>query len=189
MEGQAKDELSKMSTEQILEKHIYSARPMKYGTLYLKQEIKKMAKVMQDDLEDENTVDDTDEIEGAAEENAEPVIATKGRGRPKGSGGVKSTTAFHGVVLTKRGVPKRVIVTHVMGKNVRVVSQSNPQMEPVRILINSVRHFEEDIFEQLQERGTKIEGAIDQNFGLFNQLKPLNAPKRIAANTDPLDDL
>lgn len=144
----------------------------------------KMARVADPDDVEEGTEEGTEETT----ENDEPVDKVK-RGRPKGSGGVKNTTAFHGIVLTKRGIPKRVIVTHVMGKNVRVVSASNPDMEPKRILINSVRHFDSDVFDQLQERGNKIDGAIDQNFGLFNQLKPLNAPKRVAASTDPLDDL
>lgn len=156
---------------------------------YYERKISKMAKVLENDPDDLDEVE-PDEAEDDNDEAEDSDTPAKKRGRPKGSGVKSKTTAFHGIVLTKRGVPKRIIVTHVMGKNVRAVSASNPDMDPVRLQINNVRHFDEDIYNTLVSRGEKIVGAIDQNFGLFNQLKPLNAPKRIGVkSSDPADDL
>lgn len=136
-------------------------------------------------------MDDLDEVEPDDNDIEETPVVRKA-GRPKGSGnsGAK-TTAFHGITLTKRGIPKRIIVTHVMGKNVRAVSAKNQNMDPITLTISSVRHFDEDTFEQLEARGEKINAAVDQNFGLFNQLKALNSPKRGASlkNVDPAEAL
>lgn len=143
-------------------------------------------------------VDDLDEVEpdeGTEDNNEVSEPVKRGPGRPKGSGTgtTKSTktSAFHAITLTKRGIPKRIIVTHVMGKYVRAVSASNQNMEPVRLLISNVRHFDEDTFENLNSRGEKINNAVDQNFGLFNQLKALNAPKRGPSLkvSDPAEEL
>lgn len=150
---------------------------------------KKMAKNVEVDDLDETEPDMEEEDTEDTEEEDTPVTEKRGRGRPKGSG-FKKTSQFHAITLTKRGIPKRIIVTHVMGKNVRAVSAKNPDMDPVRLLITNVRYFDEDTFAQLESRAEKINNAIDQNFGLFNQLKPLNAPKRIGIKSiDPADDL
>lgn len=140
--------------------------------------------------------DDLDEVEPddieEETEDTEETPVKRGPGRPKGS---KSTTPsnptknFHAIVMSKRGAPKHVIVTHVMGKNCRVVSASNPNMDAIRVPVGNVAHYNEEVFEQLTERYNKIANAVDANFGLFKQLKPVNAPKRVAKVVDPIEDL
>lgn len=147
----------------------------------------KMAKPELDDLDEQEP---TDEVE--TDNDTTETQVKRGPGRPKGSTNAKSNTPtknFHAIILTKRGEPKHIIVTHAMGKNVRAISANNTEMDPVRLPVGNVYHYDEEAFNQMSARYDKIKALMDQNFGIQKQLKPVNAPKRVARIVDPVEEL
>lgn len=154
----------------------------------------------EDEEDNEESDEEEDDSEGEeeededAEEESEDVEEDgpkKSRGRPKGSKnkpepeGKKSV----GIVLLKSGVPKKVSILKVMGKNVKVTKPGKHDFPPVRVPITDVRLYSKEAYEALEELSTKIQALRDKQLGIFAKLGNLTARKGVAKKTNLLEEL
>lgn len=151
----------------------------------------------EEETEEEEESEDEEESDEEEEEEAdedEPAAKPekRGRGRPKGT--AKSSNLKKGKLLgivLVNGLPKRVQIIKVMGRNVRAtkVGEKNPEDNNLRIPISDVFEYEEAIFEKMQDRAEKIKRLIDANISdATNRLRPISAPRKMARKGNPLED-
>lgn len=152
--------------------------------------------VEEDDDEEEEEEDSDDE----EEEDEAPVkskkVVKRGRGRPANSPNktpsVRSKVGKLGIIL-RNGIPKRVQIVKVMGKNVKVCKpgtkpDTDGSMPGVRIPITEVYMFEDSVFEKMSANAEKMTAISDKNYALLKTLQPVVSGSKAAGKRDPLED-
>jgi len=143
---------------------------------------------------DEETDGEEEAEDGEEDEDEKP--AKRKAGRPKGSGAGKDTRQdtikkgkLIGVVL-RGGIPKRVQIIKVMGRNVKATKVGEKDVtKSLRIPISDVFEYEEAIYEKMQLRAEKIQRLIDANISdATNRLRPIAAPRTSVRTGDPMQD-
>lgn len=150
----------------------------------------------EEDEEEESEEEDEDDEEEKSEEESEEdegekVSKKKGKaGRPAGSKGKKSESVEgkQGIILLRTGVPKRVDILKVMGKNVKVRKPGDKAAPVIRIPITEVRLNDDEAFEKMEGIAEKITQLIDKNMGTYSKLMTV-AARKSQQKRNPIEDL
>lgn len=157
----------------------------------------------EDEEDDEEAEDDSEDDEDEEDENDEeeeeekPVKkAKRGRGRPAGvpnkKGKLANKSGKLGLIL-RNGIPKKVQIVKVMGKNVKICKPgTKPNAEGdipgVRYPITEVYMFDSDVFDKMTANAEKMTAISDKNYALLKTLQPVVSNKPAAGKRDPLED-
>lgn len=143
----------------------------------------------EEDEEEESEEEDEDEEEESEEEDGEEK-PKKGRGRPAGTKNkpVDKAEGKQGIILLRTGVPKRVDILKVMGKNVKVRKPGDKAAPVIRIPITEVRLNDDEAFEKMEGIAEKITQLIDKNMGTYSKLMTV-AARKSQQKRNPIEDL
>lgn len=149
----------------------------------------------EEDEEEESEEEDEDEEEEKSEEENEGEEEDKPKkkgkaGRPAGSKGKKSESVEgkQGIILLRTGVPKRVDIIKVMGKNVKVRKPGDKTAPVIRVPITEVRLNDDEAFEKMEGIAEKITQLIDKNVGTYSKLMTV-AARKSQQKRNPIEDL
>lgn len=152
----------------------------------------------EDDSEDEDVEEEEEESEEDDEEEEAPVKSSKkkrGRGRPPGTknkkGQLANKTGKLGIIL-RNGIPKRVQIVKVMGKNVKICKpgskpNADGEIPGVRYPITEVYMFDDEVFEKMGANAERMSTFSDKNYALLKTLQPVVSNK-VVGKRDPLED-
>lgn len=142
----------------------------------------------EDDSEGDNDSDDEEEeTEDSDDDETEEEEKPRRRGRPKGAKSKNTKERSTGIIL-RQGLPKKVKIVRVMGKNVKVGKYgSSDDSVTVRIPVSDVYIYDDDVYNKMVANGEKITALRDKNFALLKNLQPVISAKKVG-KVDPLSD-
>lgn len=142
-----------------------------------------------EDTEGEEAEEDEDAGENEPEDEDEDEDKQKKVAKGKVNGKAKTKGRLIGIVL-RDGIPKRVQIVKVMGRNVKATKVGEKdESKALRIPISDVFEYDEAVYDKMMIRAEKIIRLKEANVSdATNRLKSIAAPRSMVRRGDPMRD-